>query len=268
MINYIANVFCGTFRDGLYLLTNYWILMFLGVALLVLFLVLFGPLLSRFVLSGLGYVIWRISGALGRTLRFKGKKSVWQYFELSNPYALAVGSRGRFLTNLTLIPGQTESSQNIVLGDSIELIRPDSIPVQTNALLQNVDIEIEKFFPVNPKRICRGCHGRYSLAKSLYLGRTFGGDPICGGGLTHFTPPRWQQVMESMRFRRLLKNKTVPAFVFKDNLDGSSGVFYKETWDEKIPMGYLRFFVGDEAMIHQYAERQKITIKPVQIVFA
>lgn len=263
MVNHAIDVFCNTLRGGLYLLANHWILTLASIALLV----LFSPRILRFIYSELGYILWRTSGSLGRLLRSENKESVWQYFGLSNPHASAIKSGSRFVANLTLLPGQTDNSQYIVLGKSVELIRPDSSFAQANTSLQPVDVEFEKIFPVNAERIRRGCHGRYSLSKSLYLGITFGGDPICGGGLKHFTPPIWKQVLEFLRLNKLLKNKNVSAWIY-ENKNGSSGVFYEDAWDEKGPVGYLHFLVGDEAMISQYAEKQKITIKPVQVVFA
>lgn len=263
MINRLIDVFVNMLRDSLYLLANHWILTLVGITLLV----WFSPLILRFIYSELGYILWRTSGSLGRLLRSENKESAWQYFGLSNPHVSSIESGGRFVANLTLLPGQTDSSQDIVLGESVELIRSDSSSAQTNTQLQTVAVEFKKFFPVNPKRIRRGCHGRYSLAKSIYLGMTFGGDPICGGGLKNFTPPRWKQVLEFLRLNKLLKNKNVSAWIY-ENENGSSGVFYKDTWDKKGPVGYLHFLVGDEAMINQYAEKQKITIKPIQIVFA
>lgn len=256
MINHAIDVFIYTLRSGLYLLVNYWILTLVGIALLA----QFSPLILRFIYTELGYILWRTSGSLGRQLRSENKESAWQYFGLSNPYASTIESNGRFVANLTLLPGQTDNSQYIVLGESVELIRPDTS-------LQTVNVGFKKIFPVNAKRIRRGCHGRYSLAKSLYLGITFGGDPICGGGLKYFTPPRWRQVLEFMKLNQLLKNKNVSAWIY-ENKNGSSGNFYKDMWDKKGPVGYLNFLVGDETMISQYAEKQKITIKPVQIVFA
>lgn len=262
MINHAIDVFSDTLRNGLHLLANHWILTLVGITLLV----WSSPQVLRFIYSELGYILWRTSGSLGRLLRSENKESAWQYFGLSNPHASAIESGGRFVANLTLLPGQTDSSQYIMISESVELIRPDSSSAQANTSLQTVDVEFKKIFPVNPKRIRRGCHGRYSLAKSLYLGITFGGDPICGGGLKYFTPPRWKQVLEFLRLNKLLKNKNVSAWIY-ENKNGSSGVFYKDTWDKKGPVGYLHFLVGDEAMISQYAEKQKITIKPVQIVF-
>lgn len=263
MINRAIDVFIYTLQSGLYFLANHWVLTLVGIILLV----WFSPLILRFIYSELGYILWRTSGSLGRLLRSENKNSVWQYFGLSNPHASVIESGGRFVANLTLLSGQTGSSQYIVLGKSVELIRPDSSLAQTNTSLQTVDVEFKKIFPVNPKLIRRGCHGRYSLAKSLYLGLTFGGDPICGGGLKYFTPPRWKQVLEFLRLNNLLKNKNVSTWIY-ENENGSSGVFYKDTWDKKGPIGYLHFLVGDEAIVSQYAEKQKITIKPVQIVFA
>lgn len=263
MINHTIDVFIYTLRGGLYLLANHWVLTLIGIVLLV----WFSPLILRFIYSELGYILWRTSGSLGRLLRSENRASAWQYFGLSNPHASAIESGGRFVANLTLLPGQTDSSRYIVLGKSVELIRPDSSSAQASTSLQTVDVEFKKIFPVNAKRIRRGCHGRYSLAKSIYLGLIFGGDPICGGGLKCFTPPRWKQVLEFLRLNKLLKNKNVSAWIY-ENENGSSGVFYKDTWDKKGPIGYLHFLVGDEAMINQYAEKQKITIKPVQIMFA
>lgn len=263
MINRVIDVFIDILRSGLYLLANHWILTLVGIVLLV----QFSQLILRFIYSELGYILWRTSGSLGRLLRSENKESAWQYFGLSNPHASAIESGGRFVTNLTLLPRQTDSSQYIVLGKSVELIRPDSSSAQSDSSLQSVNVEFKKIFPVNAKRIRRGCHGRYSLAKSIYLGMTFGGDPKCGGGLKYFTPSRWKQVLEFLRLNKLLKNKTVSAWIY-ENENGSSGVYYKDTWDKKGPVGYLHFLVGDEAMISQYAEKQKITIKPIQIVFA
>ena len=154
-----------------------------------------------FIRVSLPYFFWRYCGGYNKIIRESGveKKFDCRGKSKSEIVAMAYGfTEGSCLSVMADKKMKTDikEKKKIVrrsaghiyydFGDKISLL-PKSA---SGADIRQLNIEFSWVFPISPNKLMRGCCRRYSLAKSIYLGNKFGGDPACGGGIKHFFAPK------------------------------------------------------------------------------
>lgn len=233
-------------------------------------LVVCGPALFYTVSAQLGYWRWRLGGGVKKAIRFanlnwndkpqESLRYLWQAYNLRNPHPMVAKLERQCWVSKKYLKS-IENHWYISLDGHAEL---------ENQACENgfpVTVTFNKVFAVKPRKIKHGCHGHYSLKKATFLKSTYGGDPICGGGIKHFWPPRFLEYLEQFRLLRVLqKEKNLHGFVCNYS-NGTSGAFFEKNFADDEPMGYLEVFLGEETLIREFVKRSKRFVKPIQLKF-
>lgn len=111
-------------------------------------------------------------------------------------------------------------------------------------------------YQVPQRSVTRGCHGRYSLRESLMLGKKYGGDPMCGGGIKHLFPPEAQAKRAQKELNAVLALGEFRGLTTLHNYGGFDADCAYDAACEKAEMGRCRFtvYVGDEASTGRYLD--------------
>lgn len=254
-------------------LLHHWMFSLLG---LVLFAV-FGPMLVIRTWINIRYIAWRMFGGIGKVKDRAHARTLWEAFDLLDPQPLEISKTCNYAMSLPSIPVEQHSIP-LVLEEVLRL-HPMPLTGKTDAsetTLQPVQVVYRKIFLTNPRRVKRGCHGCYSLAKAAFLASTYGGDPKCGGGIKHYWPSLFHAGRQAFHLHRILKSKKpLNAFAYAWGKDGHSSMVYDESFQKpEESRAHLTVFLGEEKVIRRYlawlerkSERKSI-IKPVQIQFA
>lgn len=235
-----------------------WIIFGAGIVVTILLALVFGPWLLQKTYINLGYLLWRITGNLrsiteGQTLQ--------QAYGLSQAHPMLVQIDKDFLISNEQFAREIEQSKEKIR--FLEDLRLTPLADEHADNEYDFTIHFERIFSVNSKRIKRGCHGRYSLAKATYLGITYGGDPMCGGGIKAFSAPRWKNILEFMKLRRfvnrVLSGEKMRLFV-QSYETCDAVVFHNEP-----TKGFATFLIGEEGIVREYARMNKFNIKPLEL---
>lgn len=215
------------------------------------------------------YFLWWLGGGVKDTLELAKSKTLWEALKLSDPYPMSSDIQESLYVWPVALKSHGGSKNLVELGNSLKF-SSQQLSGNTDQALPQFQVTFSKIFFVNPKCITHGCHGHYSLPKAAFLTTRFGGDPLCGGGIKYFWPPRWKNTLEWLRLRNTLRKKKFKAFVWKYSNYASkdfSGNFYQESFSNNQPRGFFDVLIGDPDAVRAYAELYSREVKPIEISF-
>lgn len=201
-----------------------------------------------------GFILWKIGGGSKYFLDENKANHLWEAYKLLNPHPMSTTERATFwVDKKQCVFEKVDRYHSLTFPENnFSFFRAEPLEHQSGEFLR-VDIDFEKVFLVDSKKVRRGCCGSYSMEKALYLSQTFGGDPLCGGGIKHFFPSRIRNLVETIRLKRILASNTLQVFLMV-NHDGSHGHFSEKGWDTNEPKGYMAMFLGEENSVKRYLE--------------
>ncbi len=206
------------------------------------------------------YWLWRITGGVGRLVRFNEAESLPELLGLSNPHPMTVDQ-----TFTVWMPKpEFEEASCIDLAFSPEISFSLDVSKYKDPL--GIRVGCNKVFFVKSKKIRFGCCGKYPLAKAMFFGRKFGGDPKCGGGMKAFWPPFFQRKLEISRLRNILVKQPMQVFVLESSKGSHCRVYDAD--NENLIHGYATFYVGDVEAIMAHAAEKKLKLRPLSVTLS
>lgn len=215
---------------------------------------------GRLIVNGASYLIWRLSGGVGRWLKNNNKKCVWEAMGFKNPHMMDV----RTLVKMEIPTPEFDA-------DGVAFIKVEKEMTihskeEKSRSVSCVDVNVHKIFPINPRRVRRGCCGIYTLPMVVFFWKFVGGDPICGGGMKQFWPPLHRRLIEICKLKWEIKKRKLSGYV--PVLEKEANFFvhkYLSTGNGYDNWGEMNIFTGKEEDILRYAKQNKIAVKPISV---
>lgn len=134
------------------------------------------------------------------------------------------------------------------LPEQVTLYRSAPRVVPSDCRVVGVRLSAVLVYDVPQRLVRRGCHGRYTLQRSVDLARSCGGDPMCGGGIKHLFPPKKHERLAERELNNVLSRSEFGGVTALHDYCGYDADCYydapRETWGDKCR---FTVYVGDEA---------------------
>ena len=211
------------------------------------------------------YLQWRLSGGVRHFLKESGQDTLWKALGLENPHITQLAQSGTYWIREPQWFREVDHVKYARLAEYVDLFQTKSDRIQGASMrIIPAYITFNWLFTVNPSKLRFGCHGKYTLPKALFVGKRFGGDLRCGGGIKHFFPPFFRACLEYIRFWQTIKTQSFSAYV-RDSEYGNCVTFVNPE-SGGISEVFLDIFFGDKKVIDNYLrEKHETTALPLPI---
>lgn len=211
------------------------------------------------------YLGWRLSGGVGSFLKELKEDTLWKAFGLENPHITQLDQSGTYWIREPQWFREVDNVKYANLGEHVHLFQAKYDRIHDiNERTVAAHVTFNWLFTVNPNNMRFGCHSKYTLPKALFVGKRFGGDLRCGGGLKSFFPPFFRALLEYIRFWRVVNMQSFSAYV-RDSEYGNC-VTYVDPKSGGMSEVFFDIFFGDQKVVDSYLRnKHETTALPLPI---